>query len=83
MYERACNYLRSLICDLATIDYDIYPIIACQVELPPFEYPMMITESVQEMNCGSTKSPDLGIIFRTARTLKKLPPYKNISQMPQ
>lgn len=30
----------------------------------------MIAEGIQEMNCGATNNPDLGIIFRTAKDIE-------------
>lgn len=71
VYKRFCSFLRSLVSDIMTIDAGIHPIIAAQFNLPPFNYPTMITKGIQEMNYRATSSLDLDIIFRTSKDAEK------------
>lgn len=83
-YERACNFLRSILCDFAIIYVEIHQILENQVDLHPFKYPTMITKGIQEMNCGATNCPDLVIIFRTTKdTEKNFLHAKSVSKMQQ
>lgn len=70
-YAKTCDFLKSLVCDFATIDIEIHLVLVNRMGLPPFDPQTMITEDIQEMSCGATNSSDLGIIFRTSKDTEK------------
>lgn len=45
-YARACDFLKSLICDFVMIDVEIYPVLAENTNFPPFEHAIFITKGI-------------------------------------
>lgn len=67
-YAKACEFLKSLMCDFAAIDVEIHPILENQVGLPLIDQPMVIVNGIQEMNYDATNFPKLSIICTPIKT---------------
>lgn len=65
-YEKACDFLRALVCDFGKIDAEIYPSFAPKFEFPPFEPVPTFTNGFQDMSLGATNFPQLGVIYKRA-----------------
>ena len=63
-YERACTFLKEIVCDFAIIDADIHLALAQKFNLPPLEPALVLTEGFQERSLGATKFPVFGVIFK-------------------
>ena len=56
-FERACEYLRSTVCDFAKIDADIHPALAQKFILPAHEPIPILIEGYEERSLGATNFP--------------------------
>ena len=65
-YERACKFLKALVCDFGKINDEIHSILAEKCNFPPFELVPDYTERFQEMSLGSTSYPELGVVYKKA-----------------
>lgn len=58
-YEKACEFLKSLVYDFEKIDTDIHPVLAKKFNFPELESASSFTEGYQEMSLGATNLPQL------------------------
>lgn len=65
--ERACEFLKPLVCDFGKIGTEIQPVLAKKFKFPNFEPAPSFTEGYQNMSLGETDHPKLGVIFKKAQ----------------
>ena len=66
-FERACEFLKALVCDFGKIDEEIHPVLVKKFNFPPFEQVSTITEGFQEMSLGAASYPELGVVYKRAQ----------------
>ena len=66
-YERACDFLKELICNFGKIDAKIHPVLAKKFDFPEFEHVPTYTNEFQEMSLGETNNPELGVVYKRAQ----------------
>ena len=64
VYEKACEFLKSLVCDFAKIDAYIHIVLAQKFKLPALEPTPVFTKGYQERSIGATNFPQLGVVYK-------------------
>lgn len=70
-FERACEFLKDLVCDIGKIDAEIHPVLSNKFNFPPFDPVPDCTEGFQYMSHRATIYPELTVIYKKAIDIPK------------